>query len=388
MRILTIALCLAGSVGGAQKSPSRTNPTAESRARLPGPTLRVIDSLVVNSKVLKLEPPLAVFSGPKGKTIVYWQYSNVTVFDSLGRRLWAHEPQRQRREIADVTAVGFRGDEMWVTDEQYSQIAIFDAYGNVTKSLELPEWVRPTFSNRKSFPVFGSMRVFSIFPDGSMLVMPRRAHAIVGTSGYDEKSSYILKVSEEGIIQRTIAQFPNHRLTAVSTKGDSATFDNPVLRPVYRVSPDGMRTVVVYVDTRAPKTDTIMVRAFNDRGDTVYTQKIPYPASLMSDTQLDSIARQRWGGYDREYREARAKVLPRRMAAVFEMVMDYDKSVWITLRGSPLGKPVVGIDPTGRIIGTFQLPPKRAVKAADRGRLWLGDLPSIGHYLVRYTLGK
>ena len=380
-----IALAVAASVASAQ----RLTPDP-AFARLPGSQLRIADSLRIDIKTAKLEPPLYVFPGPKSGLIVYAQWRSVTSFDSLGRRLWSkgHNQEGERREVGEVTAFGWDANETWVSDAAWSQIALLDQYGNVTKSIELPDWVRPTFSNRKSFPVFESMRVYGRYPNGEMLVLPSGSLSITGATNYDQDAAYLLRINEDGIIKGTIAKFPSNRLRRKDDKGQEFILYNPLNQWLFRVSPDGMRTVLVNVDTTAPKVDTIVVRALNERGDTLWTQKMAYPAQSFSDAQVDSIARVQWGN-DTEYRERRAKHLPRRGMAVWNFIMDVDKSVWLSLRGNNSTRPVVGFDAAGKPIGKFLLPSRRTVRAANMGALWIGEARNDQRGdLVRYRMVK
>jgi hypothetical protein len=381
---LSIALLLAASSAAAQRASD------PGFARLPGPTLRIADSIRIDTKVAKLENPITVFPGPKGGLIVYSQWRSVTAFDSLGRRSWSKgDDQRDRREVAEVTAFGWRGDgtEMWVSDAAWSQIALLDRYGNVTKSLELPSWVRPTFSNRKAFPVFESMRVFSLYDDGQMLVMPRGDNLSAAAKDFDQNASYLVRINEDGIIQRTVAKFPSASILAKDKDGEFR-YISPVHPWGYRVSPDGKRIYIVSVDTLAPKTDTVVVRALGEKGDTVFVKKFAYPALTFSETQIDSLGRLQWGN-DTEYRERRTKLLPRRAPAVVTLALDADKSLWLTLRGNATSRSVVGIDPAGNYIGKFELPARRTVKAANLGRVWIGEANNnVRGDLVRYRLVK
>lgn len=382
MQKLSIALLFVASAAAAQRAVPDPG-----FARLPGRPLRIVDSTRIDTRAAKIETPLYLFSAPKGGVVVYSQWRAVTAFDSLGRRQWSQGTgQEDRREVGEITAFGWKGNEMWVSDAAWTQIALLDQYGNVTKSLELPSWVRPTFSNRKSFPVFESMRVFGRYEDGTMLVMPRNSMSITGATSYDETASYLLRINEDGIIQRTVAKFPSSSVTVKLDDGNKLVFQNPLNQWLFRVSPDGMRTIVVSVDTTAPKMDTVVVRALNDRGDTVYVQKFGYPAMTYTDVQVDSIARLRWGS-DTDYRERRAKAMPRRAAAVWDIALDVDKSVWLTLRGNATTRSVVGFDPAGKVIGKFQLPARRSVKAANMGSLWIAEIRSdVRGDIVRYRV--
>ena len=387
---LSLALLVVASTASAQRLVP--DPAF---AKLPGPTLRIADSLKIDVQGLKIEPPLYVFPAPKGGIMLYAQWRSVWAFDSLGKRLWSKShswgpdgdrtDQRDKSEVGEVTAVGWDANGTWVSDAAWQQIALLDQYGNVTKSIELPDWVRPTFANRKTFPVYGGMRVLARYPDGSMLVQPR-GDLIGAPAAFDREANYLVRINEDGIIQRTVAKYPSNTLRRKDAQGKEFLFQNPLNQNAVRASFDGMRLAVFSVDTSAAKADTVVVRALNDKGDTLWTQKFGYPAQLYTDTQIDSIARSRWGN-DTDYRERRAKFLPRRAVTVLEFVMDVNNSVWLTLRGNGSTHPVIGFDALGKPIGKFLLPQRRVVRAANQGKLWIGELRSDQRGdLVRYTL--
>jgi hypothetical protein len=379
LALLTFAAGLAGAQTGRGNDAEFT--------RLPGPVLRIRDSVSIDVKAAKLDPPYSLFALPRGRVLVAGSYmAPIAGFDSMGRRIWTKTP-RGGSEIADVVATGWVGNQVWLADRVFQQVALIDEYGNVTKSLELPDFVRPTFSNRKNFPVFGSLNVLALYPDNSMLVSPRRPKELTTTSGYDNNSLYILRVSEDGIIQRQLAKVPAQTIS-IMMRGEKRTIDNPIYRQQYRVSGDGTLIVTVAIDTTSPKRDSITVRGINDRGDTVYTQRFGYPALRYTETQIDSVLRSRFGS-SLETRDSVSRLLPRRMSAVTDFLMDVDGSVWLMMRPNGGSRSLVGIDRAGRFIGKFQIDMKRSIKAADRGRLWVGDYRDMDRRpIVRYTLAK
>src|ERR1043165_9554553 len=58
-------------------------------ARLPGPELRIADSIRIDVQKLKIEAPLYLFPAPKGGLVIYAQWRSVWAFDSTGKRLWS-----------------------------------------------------------------------------------------------------------------------------------------------------------------------------------------------------------------------------------------------------------------------------------------------------------
>ncbi len=153
MKKLSIALLFLASAANAQRLVP--DPAF---ARLPGTPLRIVDSLKIDLKGLKIEPPLYLFPAPKKGLILYAQWRAVWSFDSLGKRLWSKSynwddrdrtDKRDRPEVGEVTAVGWDANGVWVSDAAWEQVALLDQYGNVDKSIEIPSWVRPSFANRK-----------------------------------------------------------------------------------------------------------------------------------------------------------------------------------------------------------------------------------------------
>jgi hypothetical protein len=386
VRRLTLVLCLLTSAALAQK-PVAPPPI--------GPRLRLTDSVTLFKKE-KFAGNIIIALGPRGQVLVSsgeWD-GNIRLFDSTGRRLWTLD---KRREIANPVAIGWRGDELWISDPGFGQIALVDR-GEVTKSLELPDFIRPKFSERKTFPVFERMEVLALLADGSMVVVPRGANSIVGTPGYDEKMLYILKVSEDGIIQQTITKFPslefarNAALKAEGEKDYRARMAPSVIAagfwPAYRVAPDGKRVVIVSVDTSAAKVDTITVTAYGEKGETLFMRKLTHPSLRFTEKQIDSIARERFTRLSPEMQEARRKQLSRRGEPFTGLSLGRDNSVWIRLREIGTSRPIVGIDADGQIIGTLYVPPYFAIRAADRGYLWTVDPRSMASEITRYKVVK
>src|SRR5690348_14663243 len=134
---LSIALLVVASAASAQRLVP--DPAF---ARLPGPTLRIVDSLKIDLQGMKIEPALYPFPAPKGGLILYAQWSSVWGLDSLGRRQWSKgwrnsdedRNNRDRPEVGEVTAVGWDANGTWVSDAAWGQIALLDQYGNVSKS--------------------------------------------------------------------------------------------------------------------------------------------------------------------------------------------------------------------------------------------------------------
>jgi hypothetical protein len=410
VRILTLACCLAVSaadVSQAQKpavtppkpAPARRRTDANAQtAAIPGlpPRLKLTEGLVIDGKKERFEHDIAVDLGPNGQTVVRSGWYLIKAYDSTGKYLWTLDRGRDA-EIADVTALGWRGSDLWVSDSRFSQIALVDK-GTVTKSLELPTWVRPAWSNRKSFPVFGSMDVYALYADGSMLVVPGRAHSVVGMIGYDSTMLYVLRVTENGIIDRPIAKIASRDYAMRDAYSKFPRDGSGVIPnawrlsgdywPRFRVSPDGMRTVTVFVDTSSATVDTVVVTAVNEKGAPVFVRKFGFPRISYTEKQIDSLAMHQYGGSTAEYRARRARTFPRVLPTVREVTLGRDYSVWVTLRDTDGARPIVGIDGAGQFVGTIYVPRTFWLRAADRNGLWIIDFRPMLRDVVRYTTAK
>jgi hypothetical protein len=411
VRTLSLALCLAAFVAGvglAQKpaaappTPATPRKRADANAQTPAipglpSRLHLIEGPAIDGTKEKFEHDIVIHLGPGGLMVVRAGWYLISAYDSTGKHLWTMDRGRES-EIADVTALGWRGSQLWVSDSRFAQIALIDK-GVVTKSLELPSWVRPSWTNRKSFPVFGSLDVYALFADGSMLVIPRRPHSLVGTVGYDSTMQYILHVSENGIIDRAVAKVPSQDY-ALRTAYSRLPRDGPGVIPPnawrlsgdywprFRVSPDGMRTVTVSVDIGSATFDTVVVTAVNEKGAPVFTSKFGFPRVSYTEKQIDSLAMHQYGGSTADYRARRARAFPRVLPTVRDVTLGRDYSVWVTLRETAGAKPIVGIDGMGHFVGTIYIPPTFSLRAADRDRLWIVDYRPNFRDVVRYGIAK
>jgi hypothetical protein len=396
VRIALTALCLFSSatIVAGQTTPLAKGARASqlAPANLPGPLLKLVDSSKVSKTNDAFEAPAVVFAGPGGQVLVAsGNYGGqMKLFDSTGRRLWTIEGYR---DVAVAAAAGWIGSNVWIYDPGHSQVAIIDR-GEVSKSVELPDWVRPKFSQRKTFPVFASFTVYGYREDGSLFVVPREPHSIVGTSGYDEKTSYLVKVTDSGIIEQTIAKFPSleyARRNSPGAQGGGNRYDATVSSmhwPILRVSPGGERSVVVTSDTLGGKSDTVSIAAYDEKGRLLFSRKLPFPSKVYTDAERDSVAKDRFNRMSFQQRERATRGLSKRAAAVSDVVLGRDNTVWVSLRTSGVIQPIVGFDANGQPLGTLNAPANFQLKAADRGVLFGASAKDRSQRISRYTIGR
>jgi len=411
IRLSRLALIVpAIAAAQANKKPSPIPTVAEVNAgtpNLPGlPThrLTLTESRRIDGKRSGVVQVLDVNLGPRGEMAVKTvgsiagranSYQTLSLLDSLGRRQWWVNSGRDG-EIGSFSSFGWRSSDFWVYDARFSQIALLER-GVVTKSLEMPTWIKPGWNDRKNYPLFGAFEVYSLQDDGSMVGLPRRPHAVASGAAFDSTIQVIVHVSDEGVIDRTLATIPSydaawlHEYQEFRRSRREGSFPPPGSRllttqwPRYQVSWDGKRVAMVSADSSHGAVDSVTVSMRDGKGAILYSTRFAFPRRSWTEAQLDSVARERYPRLDPGARAERAAGMRRVISDVESLVIGSDGSAWITLRNDGGPWPVVGIDPTGRIIGTVYLPRTYSMRAAERGALWLVDGRPVVKDLVRYS---
>src|ERR1043166_3919266 len=228
--------------------------------------------------------------GPDGRIIVLPGYfGDIVAFDSLGKQLpW--KIAQGRSDNADIgfgERVGWAGPTMWVNDPMFNQIALVDQKGSVFKSIEYPSWIHPHWAERRRYPLFASMQPLAVYADRSMLVMPRRPRSFISTPGFDKTRQYLMHVTADGGIERTVAQLPpqDEGRIHIGPERGGHTIPIPFFgKTWWAVSPDGMRVAVAMPDSAS-----IRVVMLNERGDTAYVRRYPFAGARVTQQTVDSV---------------------------------------------------------------------------------------------------
>ncbi|HEX3867022.1 MAG TPA: hypothetical protein VHV78_09725, partial [Gemmatimonadaceae bacterium] len=160
---------------------------------------------------------------------------------------------------------------MWISDPMYRQIAVVDEHGTVTKSIERPSWIHPSWSDRRRYPLFASSDPLAVYADETMLVSPGHQRSIISTPTYDASLTHMLRTTVSGSIRRTVATVPaddrqvDVHVQRVGGRGPGRPFFLPFYaRPVSSVSPDGMRIAVASYGVTTADSGTVGVTMLTD----------------------------------------------------------------------------------------------------------------------------
>lgn len=343
------------------------------------PRLTLVEDVRIDATKDRFAQTGAMTIAPDG-TVIFapGPYANgqIIAMDSTAHtKLWATMVGFSRdTDIRWVNRFGWTGPTLWISDRGFGQIALLDRAGKVTKSIEIPAFIRPTVADRRRYPVFSAADVFARYADGSLLVRPFREHRLIDTPEFDTSSTELLRVTEEGTILRSIAKLPLEDLQPVRVDRGSTDLVYPLQnRTYFGVSQDGMRIVLVRANVAGKDSGTIGVTSLNERGDTTFTRRYPFTAQPMTQRTRDSLLR-RYG--NPEQRADVERRIPPVLPPVGGLVIGRDRTVWIELRPAPgdtAARPILVIDARGDVVGTFDLPRRSYVVNGDRGHVWVTE---------------
>ena len=318
-------------------------------------------------------------------------------FDSTGRAAsWSIKTgYGDDLDIRAISRLGWFGNTLWVADPGFGQIALVDRNGKVTKSLEYPSWVRPSWSDRRKYPVFARLEPVAVYAEGSWLVRPSQQRSVMSTPEYDDAYNYFMRIGENGTIQRVVARFPRDR-DRVEYKNGNSTRSIPSPFPpltVWDVSSDGARIAVVTTALRGADSASYRVTMIGEKGDTIYSRKFPFTPAPLTKQGVDSIRarlnRGMGGRAPDEAIESVLKQLPAAHPAVESVVIGRDKTLWLELHSTGADRQWVMLDAAGAPASTVSLPKTFVLRAADRDHVWGYEVDGdhVGA-VVRYKVKK
>jgi len=317
------------------------------------PALTIVEELRVALPEARAQRGSALLLGADGRmiSVPLWG-GDMVAFDSTGKPL----PGKQTiggptdPEIRYAEKFGWVGKMMWVYDPGSSQIALVDPHLKVTKSLEIPSWIRPSWADRRKYPVFARMNPLALYPDGSWLVTPSSPKSLVDTPDFDKTMTYLVRIAESGAIQRTVARVPWLPNAPRGGRPDGAT-KQPSSRhfAFWNSSADGSRILVAVPSTTAGDSNHVLT-VIGDKGDTIYSRSMFFP---------DPVAAARIGR---------------------------DGSAWLQLRSRTGDRSWLALDPSGQQRGIVTFENNAFIHDADGSRIWTTEKNGPTQSLVRYRI--
>jgi len=332
-------------------------------------------------------PSGAIIVSPESQGAIRW-------FDANGHSLpfkavvgFAKDP-----DIRTVTRLAWSGSTPIVVDPAFQQVALLDRTGKVTKSLEMPSMVRPSWSDRHKYPIFSRFETFAVYPNGDWLVRAAEAKTFMATPDYDSSYTYFMRTDENGSIQRSLARVPKTDGVIDRRSGQSRFVYRVPFAPrtLWDVSSDGSRIAIVSQAVRGADSATYRVTVIGEKGDTVFSKKFPATLIAVSKKSVDSALARVRGSRDFAVEQLRGvvgKEIPPMFPPVDNLIIGADKTIWLELHSAGADRQWLAIDPAGGPIGVASVPRTFVARAADRTHLW--GFEAEGEQLrtlVRYSI--
>ena len=309
----------------------------------------------------------------------------LVAFDSTGKRLDVNTPLGGRRnrsaEIGWVSRWGLTGggDSLWIGDRMFGQLLVLNDSGKIDHSYERPIWLRPSWSERRNYPLFSGLEWEAVYTDGTVLVTPGRRRALFDSPNYDRNAVHLLRATADGKILRTIAKLPasaglnGHRLL-LRDGTERKSFDIPFFaRAAWKVSPDGQRIAIVLPQLGPADSGAFRVVMLNAQGDTLFnrryvTESTRVPVEAVA-ARLNAVTA--FGRYSAEWiRDTLRKQIPVFASRVLSVQVGSDNSVWVWLTSTEAGSRAFVIDANGEPVGTAHFPPGTRIAALARDHIW------------------
>ena len=305
-------------------------------------------------------------------------FGEATAFDSNGKKQAWHLPlgRGPDTEVGLVTAWGWAGDSLWVADNGFQQLALIGGDGKVSRSIGFPSWVRPSWGDRRLYPLFSRMAWHSMYGDGTLLVEPYQVRRLFDTPGYDPDQKLLVRIDRDGKILRTVARAPAMEGQLLLRSGtERKTWNVPNYpRSYWKTSTDGER--VALVAPMPGDSGAFRVTLVSGQGDTLFSRRYAIDAARVSKAVTDSFLTtvKAFGRYSaQQVRDTISKLIPPFRSPVAAVLVGVDHSVWVSIRrpkSEPQEAEWMVIDEKGEVVGTTLLPRGLKMTAVSVDHLW------------------
>lgn len=364
------------------------------------PLARLTQDLLLDAEEHDFPAVRIFWVGPRGQIVVpIQQDQQLRIFDSTGTLL-ARLGRRGEGpgEFQSLSGLGWKADTMVVVDSRLRRFTFVAPEGTLLRSTRY--WT-PTLGPGMSAAGGASReeRLTSFYPyaeqpagaqvgTGNLAPVPGAARASTGEAVF-------VRVSHDGR-PRVFATIPAFRDPRWSVEVDIFGFALPfALTPQSAVSVTGERFAHLWSAATSPAGGTWTVTAMRDTGDTLFVRTFPFsgvriPAAVRDSVLAAMLREPNEGAADLPQR--RAAISRDRMPPVYPgveyLLHGLDRSIWVALRPTAEGTPVVMLDgDTGEPVARVLLPRGERLRQATRTRAWVTRMDDDGvASVVRYRI--
>lgn len=281
-------------------------------------------------------------------------------------------------EFTATSTLGWYSDTLWVWDRRQKRATLIDPNRQLLRVVGMPARLHTADTDlARSF----GLNLAAIYDEQRMLAI---AEPMAFTA--------LLHMRWDGSILKDVLRPTTAADLHLITVGSTIMTGDPFgTAPLWDVSPDGARIVVVRNKLEDAAAPTISLTVASPSGDTLTDREYPFVgraltrevidtvlASALPNAQPDLIAAM----HDKAY-------VPPVAPPVRDVIAGGDGTIWLGLRQrSGVPREYVLLDARGEPIGTVQLPSNTTVKVATREWIWcLRTDPNDVQSLVKYLIG-
>jgi hypothetical protein len=342
------------------------------------PALKATVDLKIDSALVTPTKSAFLLLGSSGDIVVSPETQGMMRwFDAAGRALPFKSPVSYGRDsdLRWVTRIGWLGSMIAAIDPGFRQIALLDRTGKVTKSLEFPSMIRPSWSDRHKYPLFSRYDALAVYSNGDWLVRAVEPKELMSTPAYDSTYTYFMRTNENGSIQRVMGRAPRNDWSVERRAGQSRwVYRVPfAARTMWDVSPDGARIVIVSQSVRGPDSASYRLTIIGEKGDTVLSKKFPVALTPIPKKTVDSALARVSGFRDHSVDELRAlvaKAMPPVYPPIENIIIGADQTIWLQIHSTTADRQWLALDPAGTPIGVASVAKNFVARAGDRTHLW------------------
>jgi hypothetical protein len=321
------------------------------------------------------------------------QENVVKVYDAQGRYLRSIGREGGGPgEFERPSALGWRGDTLWVADPPQTRISLFRQDGTFVRAISFSR-AAPVTNGRHHIPG-------SLLADGSVLGFWQAP--LFHIAGPRPVTVPMVRFTSRGDPIGLLALREHRNEFGVIEEGTSRTyFPQPFTdSPLIAVAPDGSGVVIVRRNAAArPDSTVFSVQGIDPSGRVSLARNYRYkPVPLSADAVERAVERQIGGLAASRIRTPEAAVVsrqtreklyrPRFLPPVTRVVVGRDGTIW--LRREDLGRDMAWwhvLDSRGRIIARAWVPANLRVEYADRTHIWGVELDELDvPTLVKYRI--
>jgi len=269
-------------------------------------------------------------------------------------------------EFTRIGGVGWKGDSVWVADPGLGRLTLLTATGELGRLIDTPEELVLRVGA-------GEYRLHAYAPLGmdstGDLVMSVDVGPAGPELGVDPGTTAIGRVGIDGTVKNIIGLIRSGR-TQVSTPQGTAVvaFANP---GYYAVDPEAGYVVAAYSPLEGEDAESVLITAWNVRGDTLFDTRIPFEGMPVTAAMKDSVGRRIREVLPPVLAAAvEASPLPRYVPPVGRILAGRDGTVWIEWADRSGGTEYLVLDAEGQRMGTLSLPRTSRITAATEHEIW------------------